>query len=126
MTCRNAALAARRAGYSAHGAKVTGCRLLTNPNLKAALADAETALSRKTEIDKKRVIQELLTAADVAKDKLDGGNMIRAWCEVAKILGIYAPETVRVVASAENDALRAHYEAMTDAELIAITLGASG
>jgi phage terminase small subunit len=44
----NAAAAARRAGYSPNGAKVTGCRLLTNPNLKAALAakQAENAEHR--------------------------------------------------------------------------------
>lgn len=120
---RNAAAAARAAGYSPNGAKVTGCRLLTNANLKAALAQAEADLARKTDISKATVIGELRAAIGVAEGKMDAGSMIRACAEMAKILGLYSPETIRVAASAESDAQRAKFESMTDDELLAIEAG---
>jgi phage terminase small subunit len=39
----NGSAAAVRAGYGAIGAKVTACRLLTNPNLRARLEARQSA-----------------------------------------------------------------------------------
>jgi phage terminase small subunit len=118
-----AASAARAAGYSPKGAKVAGCRLLTNVNLQAVLAAQRAKFQNQLAIDKCRVVSELQSSIAVAKEKLDAGSMIRAWCEIAKMLGLYAPEKVEVAVSAESDALRAKYEAMSDDELMAIIAG---
>ena len=69
------------------------------------------------------MVEELRAAIEVAQDKLDVGSMIRGWVEIAKMLGHYAPEIIKVAVSAENAALRAKYEAMSDEELIAIAEG---
>ncbi len=123
VICRNGAEAARRAGYAAPSARISASRLLTSDNIKAALAEKEAELKRRMDISKATVIGELRTAIDVAREKLDAGSMIRAWCEIAKMLGLYAPETVRVAVTAESDAQRAKFESMTDEQLLAIARG---
>ena len=52
-------------------------------------------------------------AVEVARERLDGGTMIRGYCEIAKMLGIYAPEVEKVAVYAEN-------EAMSDEKLMSI------
>jgi phage terminase small subunit len=75
---RNAVRAARNAGYSPNGAKVTACRLLTNANLKAALAAKELELALKIDVTKQRVIGELRAAAEDARSQANPGALIRA------------------------------------------------
>lgn len=116
----NGSAAARRAGYAVSGARVTAHRLLTNANVIAAIEAKQRDLAQEYELDKHRVITELLDAVAVARNNLDAGNMIRAWCEIAKMLGINTPEVEKVAVYAENSALRAHFEALSDDELMAI------
>jgi hypothetical protein len=120
---RNAARAARKAGYSPNGAKVTACRLLTNPNLQAALAAKEAELATRLEIDREAVIGGILQSISTAMGQGNPGQAIRGWVEVARILGLDKPETARRVLSAEGDRLRAKFEALSDEELMAIAEG---
>lgn len=116
----NASASARAAGYSVVGARVTAHRLLTDANVIAAIEARKLVLAQQYEINRHGVVRELLASVDVARGKLDAGSMIRAWTEIAKILGVYSPEPVKEVVYAENEALRAQYEAMSDEKLIAI------
>src|SRR3954468_3995395 len=59
----NATQAAVRAGYSARSAYSTGERLLTNANVAAAIAEAQAARSRRTEVTADRVVLELARVA---------------------------------------------------------------
>jgi len=120
---RNAARAARKAGYSANGAKVTACRLLTNPNLQAALAAKEAELAVRLEIDRETVVGGILQSISAAVGQGNPGQAIRGWVEVARILGLDKPEAARRVLSAEDARLRAKFEGMTDEELMAIASG---
>lgn len=120
---RNAARAARSAGYSANGAKVTACRLLTNPNLRAALAAREAELAVRLEIDREAVIGGILESIATARSQGNPGQAIRGWVEIAKITGLDKPEAKSRVLSAEGDRLRAKFEGMTDEELMAIAEG---
>lgn len=116
----NGSAAARRAGYGVSGARVTAHRLLTDANVIAAIEARKQELARLYEISKHSVVRELLAAVDVAREKLDAGNMVRAWVEIAKMLNIYAPEVMKQAVAVENEVLRAKYEAMSDEELMAI------
>ena len=120
IICRNGAEAARRAGYGVLSARVTASRLLTKANIKATLAIKEAELARKVEISKLDVVSEVLASITMAKTKLDARTMIRGWVEIAKMLDYYKPEKIEVKVRAENSVLRAKYEAMSDAELMAI------
>ena len=118
--CRNGAESARRAKYKERSARQMAAENLTKPVIKAALAEKEAEIAQQYAINKQGVVRELLAAVDIARDKLDPGNMIRAWCEIAKILGIYAPEIAKVESYSEDRALRAKYEAMSDEQLLTI------
>lgn len=96
---------------------------MTKVYVQAALKAAEAKLARKTAISKATVINELLAAVEVAKSQLDGGTMIRAWREISLMLGHYKPEEKSYVLNAEDKSLQARYDALSDAELLAIVEG---
>lgn len=121
-----AARAARKAGYSPNGAKVTGCRLLTNPNLQAALAAKKAELAVTLELDRNAIIGGLFDAIAAAKHNADPGNVIRGWVEVAKLTGLDKPDSTPVRpahAVTEDMALRMKFEALSDSELADIAAG---
>ena len=59
----NATQAAVRAGYSARTARTQAADLLTNPNIAAAIVEAQAARSRRTEVTADRVVLELARVA---------------------------------------------------------------
>lgn len=120
VVCRNGAEAARRAKYSEKTARQMAAENLTKPVIQAAIEAKQRDLAQEYELDKRGVITELLDAVAVAKNNLDAGNMIRAWLEIAKILGINTPEIQKIEIKAGNEALRAQYEAMSDDQLLSI------
>jgi phage terminase small subunit len=122
VTCRNGAEASRRAGYSEKTARQIAAENLSKPYIQAAIAEKQDELKRKMDIDKDQVIGELRGAIVVAKENQDAGTMLRGWCEIAKMLGLYAPEKIKldVEASDRGVALMKKYETLSDAELEAI------
>ena len=121
ITCRNGAEAARLSGYSEKTARQIATENLSKPDIQAAIAEKQDELKSKLEIDQNRVIGELRASIDVAKEKQDAGTMLRGWCEIAKMLGLYAPEKIKLDAAAGDcGAALAKYEAMSDDELLNI------
>lgn len=120
VLCGNAAEAARRAGYSAGSAKVTACRMLTKANLQAAIAAKKQAVAEETELRKEHVIAAVLEAIRLAKEQVNPAAMIRGLVEVAKMLGYYDPDRVKVELSDDSKRLQAKFEAMSDEELLSI------
>ena len=59
----NATQAAIRAGYSPQSARTQAADLLTNPNIASAIAEAQAARSRRTEVTADRVVLELARVA---------------------------------------------------------------
>ncbi len=59
----------------------------------------------------------------MGRDQAEPAVMIRGWSEIAKLLGFYAPEVVKVQVSRDVERLEARYAAMTDDELLAIVAG---
>ena len=54
----NGTQAAIRAGYAEKGARVTACRLLTNPNIKAQVEQAKLARQEVVKIDAEYVLRQ--------------------------------------------------------------------
>jgi phage terminase small subunit len=123
VTLRNGGRAAIEAGYSKKTCYEIAYENLRKPQIVAYLAEKEGELKRNMDISKGAVIGELRAAIEVAKSKQDGGTMIRGWVEIAKMLGLYAAETVSVTVKAESSAQRAKFEAMSDEQLLAIVEG---
>lgn len=119
-----AAKSARMAGYSSNGAKVTGCRLLTNVNLQAELAAQQSKLAEKLDLDRTAIISGVFSGIAQARDSNDAGGIIRGWLAVGKITGLDKPEAaIDPVLSASNSALEARFAEMSEAELMAIAAG---
>lgn len=93
LTCRNGAEAARRAGYAERSARITACRLLTKANIKAALAVKEQELNKLAQIDKIRVVNELVRGVEIARSHANAGVVISGWVHIARMLGLDKPES---------------------------------
>jgi hypothetical protein len=73
------------------------------------------------ELDRQRVLAGLMEAVETARAQADPHALIRAWAEIGKMCGFYAPERKTVEVSATvSGRLRAEIEAMSDAELLAL------
>ena len=116
----NAADAARRAGYSEKGARVTGCQLLAFPNIKSAVTAERQREARRLELRKEDVIAGILSAINMACEQQNPGTMISGFVQLAKLCGFYEPEVHHVHLSGDAERLLAKFAAMSDDELLAI------
>lgn len=117
----NGAGAAVRAGYAPRSAKVTACRLLTQANVREALAMSQQASAERLKLDRQRVLAGLMEAVETARAQADAHALIRGWSEIGRMCGFYAPERKAVTVSTGASArMRAEIEALSDAELLAL------
>ncbi len=113
----NAAAAARAAGYSENGAKVTACRMLTKANLKAAIAAKQQAGAEQFELRREHVITAILQAVAMAKELGKPGIMISGFVAIAKMLGFYDPATLAAEKRNQNQDGSEHLRFVPTAEL---------
>lgn len=116
----NGAGAAVRAGYGRRSAHVTASRLLRNAKVQALLAEARQGIEREFELNRERVLVELIEAINVAKQQGNPAAMIAGWREIAKICGYYKAERRQVQLSPAGRSIQRNIEQMTDAELAAM------
>ena len=119
----NGAAAAVRAGYAPKAARQMASELLTKPNIRSLVAQHEAEAAESLAVSRERVIAELQAAIDLAREQGNPAAMIAGWREIGRMCGYYAPERRQIELRREPDALRAQYETMTDAELLAIVGG---
>ncbi|MBK7815024.1 MAG: terminase small subunit [Rhodocyclaceae bacterium] len=119
----NAADAARRAGYSEKTARQIACENLTKPDIQAAITAKRQGYAAQIDVRRDDVIAGLFTGIAEAQRKADAGNLIRGWVEVAKLTGLDKPDAKSKVMRPEHAARRAAFEALSDAELLAIAEG---
>ena len=84
------------------------------------LARAREEITDLTTLKRLDVIEGIMEGINVAKLTADGGNMIRGWVEIGKILGVYAPEVKNINLSLSQDRLRAKFEGLSDQDLMDI------
>ena len=123
----NGARAAIAAGYRPAGARVRAHRLTKdNVAVMAHIAALQAQDGQRLALDRADVIQGILAGIEMAKQRMDGGTVIRGWAELGKLMGFYAPERREVAISAGaggEDDDRRRIEAMSDAELVAVIAG---
>lgn len=115
--------AATKAGYEVGSAHVTASRLLRNAKVSEAIEAGRRVLSDVFKIRREEVVAALLLAIERAKMQGNPAVEITGWREVAKLLGLHAPEVLKVHLDDDQQRLRKKFEAMSDAELLEITLG---
>ncbi len=116
----NAAQAAIRAGYKPIGAKVTGCRLLTNPNLRARLEALQAADATRLCLEREVVLNGLTQSIEMARLQGNPAAMIRGWSEIGRLMGYYAPEVKKVDLDVGCQVEIDRVNQLSDAELVRI------
>ena len=118
----NASLAAREAGYAEAGARVTACRLLANPNVQAAVSAERRRYEQDLGITRERVIAELRSAIELAREQGNAPAMISGWREIAKICGYYERRVeVSIHPNIAAQRLVSQLETMSTDELMNLT-----
>lgn len=96
---------------------------LTKPDIQAAITAKRQGYAAQIDVRRDDVIAGLFTGIAEAQRKADAGNLIRGWVEVAKLTGLDKPDAKSKVMRPEHAARRAAFEALSDAELLAIAEG---
>lgn len=110
-TAGNATEAAKRAGYAARSAAVTGSQLLRKPKIRKAVEAARAKLSKATIADateRREILSTLLRA-----DKVNGLIRIKAADTLNKMDGLY----VKKLANPDGSPLRLTSDAELDARI---------
>jgi phage terminase small subunit len=115
---QNGTQAAIRAGYAPGSAYSAAHRLLKNDEIRAAVAERQGAIARDLELDRQKVVAQIMEAIEVARLQADASAMIAGWREIAKMLGYYEPERRRVEVSVSSKRAVQHLETLSDAELL--------
>ena len=97
-----------------------GTHASRSPTVKEQLTAARRWLTDTTQIKRLDVIEGVIDGIEIARMQGDAGNVIKGWTEVGKILGHYAPEVRKIELSLGQSQLRAKFEALSDADLLAI------
>ena len=116
----NGTQAAIRAGYGAAGARVAAHRLLTNVAISSAIEARQRVDATRLSVDRDRVLAGLLEAVEMAREQLNPAGMVAGLREIGKLMGFYI-DRVKVDVDLTGQQERRRMEAMTDAELLAIT-----
>jgi hypothetical protein len=116
----NGTQAAIRSKFGVAGARVTACRLLTNPNVQKALQARQTADATRLCLAREDVLAGLLEAVAQAKEQRNPMAMISGWREIGKMMGYFAPGRINLDVDIVSMAQRDRLERMTDSELLKI------
>ena len=116
---RNAALAARMAGYAAASSHVTGCQLLQKPKVADTVRALEARNAQDLDVSRLEVLARLLEAAGLAKEQAQPMAMVAAWRTIAQMAGFYGPETASAGPPAKPGPHQ-ELERMSDAQLQAV------
>ena len=108
--------AARNAGYE--NPRVEAVRQLKKPKIRDALQFLHHKYEKSTQMTRKKVMDGMLEAIEMAKVQGDPGVMVSGWREIGRMCGYYAAEKkiidVNITAKRAVDKL----EMLTDAELL--------
>ena len=122
----NGTAAAIRAGYSKRSAKMQASRLMTNDDVLRALDERRRRLAGSFRIQREDVLAGFLAAIQRACEQGNPAAEISGWREVAKMLGYYEPEVLKVHLGNDQQRLQKKFEAMSDAELLSIAQSSQG
>lgn len=91
--------------------------------VKQALAIARSEITSQTTLTRLDVIDGILDAIQLARLAAEPASMIQGYDKLAKIMGFYAPETIKVEVSVSQERLRQKMESMSDEDLLRMAEG---
>ncbi len=113
METGNASEAARVAGYHPS----TASRVMRTEDVQQALKEARAELEDISTIKRVDVLNLFMEAIDMARTMADPGNMINGADKIAKMMGYYEPEKLKVEVTASQEVLRSKIKQLSDADL---------
>lgn len=108
--------AALTAGYSQGASNVSTWK--EDPRIQSIIQAERAKNEAVVNMDRKRVMEGFLEAVDMARIQADPATMIKAWTEVARMCGYYAPETKKIDISISAKRMVDRFETMSDEELL--------
>jgi phage terminase small subunit len=111
-------LAARKAGYKSP--EVNGHTVLKSAKVQAAIKYSYAKYAAAAQMTRKKVMDGLLEAINIAKIQADPGVMVAGWREIGKMCGFYAPEVRKIDISVTTRRVVDQLEVLSDEELLKI------
>jgi hypothetical protein len=111
--------AARIAGYHPQNAT----QVMRQEDVQCYIEEARNEISDLSTLKRLDVVNILLEAVDMARMMADPGQMINGADKLAKMMGYYAPETIKLEVEGNQSALAAKFKSLTDSELLEIAAG---
>lgn len=108
--------AAKKAGFAAPSQ--AAIRLLNDPKIQLAIAKEKEKYAKASGMTKKKVIDGMVEAIDMARLKADPTAMIQGYREVGRMCGFYEPTKTQVEVSVNGQVMLQQMQAMTDEELL--------
>lgn len=114
--------AARIAGYDRHPG---GNGMLKNPKIIRAIAEEREKWAKASAMTKKKVIDGILEAIEMAKIQSDPTPMIQGWTQIAKMCGFMEPTKHKLEVSVNGQVVIQKLQELDDAQLLALADGRS-
>ncbi len=108
--------AARIAGYHPTSAS----NVMRQEDVQLYLAEAREEIQDLTTIKRLDVLNIFMEAISMARTLADPAQMINGADKVAKMMGYYAPEAIKLEVQGNNDSLAHKFKQLTDEELYQI------
>lgn len=111
--------AARASGYHPGNVK----SVMRSEEVQTYIAEAREQLSDISTIKRVDVLNIFMEAIDMSRTLADPSNMINGADKIAKMMGYYAPETIKLEVEGNHNVLAAKFKALSDSELLEIASG---
>lgn len=109
-------VAARIAGYSQPESQAT--TVAKSPKVAAAIQYLYKKHEKAADMTRKKVMDGMLEAIDMARLQADAGNMIAGWREIGRMCGYYAPEVKKIDISISAKRVIDKMETLSDEDLV--------
>lgn len=108
--------AARIAGYA--NPDTTGHAVAKSPKVAAAIKYLYKKHEKVSDMTRKKVMDGMLEAIDMARIQADAGNMIAGWREIGRMCGYYAPEVKKIDINITAKRVIDKLETLSDEDLV--------
>lgn len=108
-----------RAGYSVKDNSI-GYRMAKMPNILALYNKEKLAYEEASQMTRKRVMDGLLEAVEMAKLMSEPASMVSGWREIGKMCGYYEPKKVTVDVNVTGNIVHERLNRLSDADLLKI------
>lgn len=108
--------AARMAGYAQPESQ--GYLILKSPKVQEAVRYLHKKHEKVADMSRKKVMDGLLEAIEIAKMQADAGVMVSGWREIGKMCGYYAPEVKKIDINITAKRVVDKLETLSDEDLL--------